>query len=84
MMKKVTKTQVRKMFSKSLDQTVSLFPSNCGPQNTTWVQGMEYNPSKYGISYKDLDRHFDKFVNEFQYYNCNNELGKRVHFYINE
>jgi hypothetical protein len=82
-MKKLTKTQVRKQFSKSLDQTVLLFPSNCGPANTTWVKGFEYNPSKYNITYKELDNHFNKFINEFSYYNCNAELGKRVHFYMN-
>lgn len=81
-MKKLTKTQVRKQLSKSLNQTVLLFPSKCGPANTTWVKGFEYNPSKQGISYKELDKHFERTINEFSYYNCNSELGNRVHFYM--
>lgn len=82
-MRKLTKTQVRKEFKKSLNKTVLLFPSNCGPSNTTWVKGIEYNPSNYGVTYKNLDDHFNKFINEFSYYNCNSELGNRVHYYMN-
>lgn len=80
--KKVTKAQVRAMFRKSLNQTVLFFPSNCGPANTTWVKGMPYNPTEYNVSYGGLDEHFNKTINSFSYYNCNSELGKRVHFYI--
>lgn len=25
---------------------------------------------------------FDKKVNAYQYYNCNKEVGKRVHYYV--
>jgi len=86
-MKKLTKTQVRKEFRKSLNKTVLLFTSNCSPSNTTWFKGLEYkgveyNPSNYSITYKELDAHFDKFINEFAYYNCNSELGNRVHYYM--
>lgn len=81
-MKKLTKSQVRALFKKSLNTTVLLFPSNCGPSNTTWVRGVKYNPSNYDISYQELDEHFARFINEFSYYNCNNELGNRVHYYV--
>jgi hypothetical protein len=103
-MKKVTKSQViskLKKLNEGESLTVSLFPSNCGPANTVWVQGYEKELTKddlnllYGhIKPEVLEKHvtdveksltkLDSLVNDFQYYNCNNELGMRVHFYINE
>jgi len=82
-MRKLTKAQVRKEFKGSLNKTVLLFPSNCSHANTTWVKGYDYNPSSYNLSYSDLESHFEKTINEFSYYNCNSELGNRVHFYMN-
>jgi hypothetical protein len=93
-MKKVTKMQVvskLKKLNEGESLPVTLFPSNCGPSNTVWVQGFEKELSKHDLVplYPDSKEipdltGFDSLVNDFSYYNCNKELGKRVHFYINE
>jgi hypothetical protein len=94
MMKKVTKSQVIAQLKKlegDQELQVSLFPSKCGPANTAWVKGYETSLTKDAltIEYPDNEQlknltKFDSLVNDFSYYNCNSELGNRVHFYINE
>jgi hypothetical protein len=92
MMKKVTKSQVIAQLKKLNEGDVlpvSLFPSKCGPSNTTWVKGYEVNLYKdQGEFYQDLSedgsKTFDSLIIDFSVYNCNSELGKRVHFYIKE
>jgi hypothetical protein len=89
MMKKVTKAQVMTHLKKLKGEEeiqVSLFPSNCGPGNAHFLGydihlKNEYLLPKYPGSKITC---LDSLINEFVHYNCNNELGKRVHFYINE
>jgi len=39
----------------------------------------------YEISWESCNgKDFDKLVNEYKYYNCNEELGKIVHYYLDE
>lgn len=89
-MKKVTKSRVIAQLKKMPEGEilpVTLFPSNCGPANTTWVKGFEIQLNNEFLqpAYKDAEfTGFDSLVSDFSYYNCNSELGKRVHFYINE
>lgn len=89
MMKKVTKAQV-KAIQKRLETwqhlEVTLFPSNCGPSNTVWVKGYTVTLGRDGVWDAELKefQDFESIVNSFSYYNCNAELGKRVHYYIEE
>jgi hypothetical protein len=93
-MKKVTKAQViakLKKLNEGEILPVTLFPSKCGPSNTTWVQGFTKELTKQDLLplYPDSKEipdltGLDSLVNNYQYYNCIPELGKRVHFYINE
>jgi hypothetical protein len=92
-MKKLTKTQVIAKLKKLNENevlTVTLFPSKCGPANTTWVKGFEKELTKQDLIplYPDSKEipnltEFDSLVNDFKYYNCIPELGMRVHFYTN-
>jgi hypothetical protein len=91
MMKKLTKSQVIakvKKLNEGEILPVTLFPSKCGPANTVWVQGYEVPLKlKNGVPTYETEvqeENFEDIINSYSYYNCNNELGKRVHFYINE
>ena len=60
------------------DDTATMFgekvyclPSKANPWSTWWWPTPEI----------PTDRDFDKFCNEYQYYNCNAETGKRLAFY---
>jgi hypothetical protein len=84
-MEKKTITQVRAMLKKLRGNetiTVTMFPSNVRPGGV-WVQGFT---AVYGSEGFRADTHeiqtFQDDVNSFTYYNCNNELGKYVHFYV--
>lgn len=76
MITKVDKAKARKTYDKG--ETVWLLPSNVRFDfNSTWVR-------PYKISVKTCyGNEFDNIINEFAYYNCNSELGKSVHYYIN-
>jgi hypothetical protein len=80
-MKKITKSQVKAKLKKLTDQeilTVNFLPSKTSYSGfKCWVQPMEIELTN------DLDE-FEKTINEFMYYNCNNETGNGVHYYINE
>jgi hypothetical protein len=84
--KKLTKSQVIAQVKKTGKIEVDLYPSNCSPRNQTWVQGMSVdlklvdNAVMYNDGMNDIS--FDSVINNFSHYNCNNELGKRVHYYI--
>lgn len=78
-MRKITKSQVKariKRLKEGEKLDLTLFPSKCGPFNTVWVKGFE-------VEVDSLEE-FEKIVNSFSYYNCNSELGNRVHFYVKE
>ena len=68
---KITKTQARKMHAKG--ETVFCLPSNVRPGNK-W----------FGMGEIPLDCDFDKFTNEYQFYNCNKETGLGIAFYKEE
>lgn len=69
---KITKTQARKMHAEG--ETVFCLPNNVHPGNM-WV----------GMGEIPLDCDFDKFTNEYSFYNCGtNYLGKRIAFYKEE
>lgn len=66
---KISKQQARKLHAKGVQ--VYCLPSNAHPLSTWW----------YPTPAIPADIDFDKFCNEFQYYNCNPETGKQLSFY---
>lgn len=65
---KITKTTARKMYTGG--KQIYVLPCNMRT-DSMWMLPMEI----------PTDRDFDKFCNEYQYYNCNSETGKRITFY---
>lgn len=69
-MKKINKATAEKMYASG--KTIRLCASKINPCNI------------WGF-YADIDnssgRTFNQIVNEFSYYNCNDETGKRVCYY---
>ena len=68
---KITKTQARKMHSEG--KAVYAIASKVNPYSK-WI-------SPYEIP-TEMD--FEKFCNEYYFYNCNAETGKRITFYKEE
>ena len=81
--KKVTKPTARKLFNSGCD--IFLLPSKVNAF-------MVFDNNDKGfiqpvvISYKEDggENQFDRTVNEFEYYNCNSEMGYYAHYFIKE
>lgn len=65
---KITKTQARKMHTEG----GKVF---CLPKNTC-TNSMWMSPAEI-----PTERNFESFCNEYQWYNCNAELGRTLAFY---
>ena len=74
-MKKITKTEVKRVMKKEGNIKVGLLPSKMSP-NGVWM-----TPTWLTLS-NEIE--LDKGINEYGYYNCNEEVGKRVSFWIME
>ena len=72
-MTKVNKAAARKAFNNG--QFVHVVPNKANP-NSIWFRDCMIVISKLRTP------DFDAIVEKFQYYNCNNQLGKRVAYYI--
>ena len=72
-MVKIRKNQARKLFNEGHE--LIIIPCNCSP-NGVWVSG--FRICKANLENSD----FDRLINEFEYYNCNSELGRYTHYYI--
>jgi len=73
---KVNKTQARKMYEQG--KSLYLLPSKVGfCLNAPFMA--PYEISKQSCNNED----FDKIVNTYAYYNCNQELGRTVSYYKN-
>ena len=72
-MKKVTKATVKKLIKDNGSIEVSLIPCKSN-LNSIWISPIKINIS----SLEELER----TVNEYSYYNCNNEVGNYPHYYI--
>jgi hypothetical protein len=91
-MKKVTKAQVKAMARKNGTVDVMLFPSNCGPANTTWIRPFDIKvcstPDQEGFyvpsAFDHEDHDFESIVDWYAVFNCDAEVGKRVHYYVQE
>ena len=81
--KKVTKPTARKLFNSGTP--VYLLPSKV---NAFMVFDNNYKGfiQPVVISYKEDrgENQFDRTVNEFEYYNCNSEMGYYAHYFIKE
>jgi hypothetical protein len=82
---KMTKAQVKAILRKLKEQptftdiTIAMCPSNCHPAYDYWDISMQWS------YHSDMDKPvstFDTRVAQYEHYNCNKELGKRVHYYI--
>lgn len=80
--KRVNKATARKLYNQGC--TILLLPCNVSESaldgNNCWVKPVI-------ISVDTCDEMFNKFdrtVREFQYYNCNSELGYYPHYYVSE
>ena len=62
-------------------ETIILYANKVAP-NGVWISGYEMNKedikNKGGITSSD----FDTVVNNFEYYNCNYEVGYYTSFYV--
>ena len=88
--RKITLAQVKAIARKEGQVTVYLVPSKCHPSNATWVQ-----PTEFNVEYIPSTKQFLKVtpnsggllaahLDGFRYYNCNAELGNRIHYYLKE
>lgn len=73
-MKKINKTQARKMFNQGIE--VKIIPHKANPYSP-WFDGANYKNNNSFIT------NFDELVNNITKYNCNSELGYYLAYYIN-
>ena len=81
--KRVTKPIARKMFNSGI--TIYVLP--CKVKETaldcqSWIQ-----PAIFDITSTQLDSLYNKFdraVNEYEFHNCNAEVGYYAHYYVTE
>lgn len=69
---RVDKRVARKTFNAG--GWVRLYPSRVCP-SSVWVGSVD-------IRYKYSCGNFDAIINEFEYYNCNSEVGNSVNYFI--
>ena len=83
--KRVNKPTARRMFNKGYN--VQLLP--CKVSENVFKVSKKYYigvlPTEISLSTSSHEvNHFDRTVNEYEYYNCNAELGYYAHYYVNE
>jgi hypothetical protein len=69
---RIQKRTARRLFNAGLSITVC--PNKYNVYNEFWC-------CKDTINKSETDLSFDQFINAFEYYNCNNELGRYTAFY---
>ena len=74
-MKRISKAAARKLWNSH--ENFIIVPCKCSPTGL----GALYTRCDLGGCYEE-DTTFDKFVNSFTYYNCNNETGRYPAFYL--
>ena len=73
--RRVRKDVARRLYGEG--KTIYLTPSNVVASDSNfWVK-------PYPISNKD-EKNFDNIIDEFEYYNCNYELGYYTNFWIDK
>lgn len=77
MLRRIDKKEARRRFTNK--GAIYLLPSKVG-LGSAWVKPVEVS----GFKENDFSvEAFDKQLNAFAYYNCNDELGKAIHYYAN-
>ena len=83
--KRINKPTARKMFNRGY--TLYLLPCKVSdsvvtntPHDYDWLRPLEIS---LPTSNHEANQ-FDRTVNEFEYYNCNAELGYYAHYYVSE
>ena len=71
-MQRITKAKARKLYESG--KNITLNPSKMFPGGV-WSMAIETNKERCNDT-------FDALVNSYSYYNCTNETGNVVHFYI--
>lgn len=82
---RINKPTARRMFNKGY--CVQLLPCKVNENilqipedNLGWLK-----PTEISLSTSNHEaNHFDRTVNEYEYYNCNAELGYYAHYYVSE
>ena len=74
-MEKITLTKVKSLIKRGSKETIRLVPSKMSPVG---MWGLWHDCNLEGMTQEN----FNKILNSFSYYNCNNETGLRVHYYI--
>ena len=75
--KKINKRQALKLFEAGQD--VYVLPNKANPYSP-WIEPALVNLAAQIES--DLSFAFDMFCNSYRYYNCNNELGNSLAYYV--
>lgn len=77
-LEKITVSQVRariKKLSEGETFKVGLLPNKANP-HSVWI-----SPTFVEVS--SIEK-LEEYINNYSYYNCNNELGKRVAYWVEE
>lgn len=74
-MKRIRKDKARKLYNDGI--AITIVPCKVSPYSM-WYSGVRM------VNHPDAPREFDSYINEFEYYNCNNETGRYTAFYISE
>lgn len=85
--KRVNKPTARKMYNKGCN--ILLLPCKVSdsvitgvPHDFDWIKPVEISKNTCDTSI-DINK-FDRTINEFEYYNCNAELGYYAHYFVSE
>ena len=79
---RITKPNARKMFNRGCD--ILLLPCKVGESALDGTHSF-IRPVKINIlSCPHLENNFDRTVNEYEYYNCNAELGYYAQYFVTD
>lgn len=80
MLRKIRKDRARKLFNEG--RAIKIIPCRANPASI-WMGFIEIQKD-LPFAKEHEGNTFDKIVNAFEYYNCNPEMGRYAHFYIEE
>lgn len=86
--KRIQKNKARRLYNDGV--TVYLLPCKVYPDDDhPWIKPFELNKKRIDDHYNGYDElkklyTFDSRINNFEYYNCNAELGYYAAYYIKE
>lgn len=84
-LKRVNKTKARNLFNKGID--IHIIPCNASHTYGSFVCNVTHQ-QMHGMFWTTIsnkqDYTFDEIVNQMEYYNCNNEIGLYLCYYVEE